>query len=1011
MSNDLFNISLNQGKNFNNYQTKIKQSVTNKSVTKQSVTKQSVNKPPVNKNIPNGNSFSNSFGNSFGNSFSNSFGPSLKEGFSTSVQNQKRGTPLTSSSDVDELNRLQAQYNILMQQYTTIQKSIGDSSLETIDRFNSNNPYLNKTIKFNTGNVCYVTAQGIVKYIQTQDIWNSTNAPKEYIDINLPWLTSYSVPGTTIPTTPTLISGTPVKLNESLGNEGTNVYASKLINNPSSAYIGCYNDFPPSTDTLLVPVMGSTNEVNGFTATASSIYENNNDFTGPWCAFDNNINTWWHSNIDSNCLYNSTTGQYVGNSSLNVIGSNGETTNILGEWLQISFPNQSLTTVTKYSIQGRQGCCGQPNGRDPNTWYLLGLKDNQWIQVDYQSNISFNWKMLTFNIANPQPCSAYAIITTVAGDSASPAGNRSCVQIATWNLFANSLSSSDSRAMIWNPSSIGYTTLDKCQEYAVDNGYQYFGLQDYKSDGTSACLVSNDITRTQMYGDASNQVTIIPIWESNTTGSSATHAKLGGRGRFVLADDSGNTIWQSAKTDPANCAIQYSFSELSDASGNVLNHYKDTTLDKCQQLCTDNKDCYGFSMNSDSNNECWLKSQFKRIKSSTNRGLYAKNGKQKCTFVLILQDDGNLCIYQGTPENVINPAVWCTMSNGKQLQPNSDWEASKSSFGRNYIIGGEALSINQWIGSNNGSTKLIMQSDGNLVLYTSESKPGCVTNDKTYGNAGINAVYKLNSSGNKDSLGKVSYIDSESMLKEYPDSMLGYTNNYQIYQNTDTVGNDIASMIVQDESQCQLNCNNNSSCAAYVYMPSSTTCWLKNNAAYPKGTKQPNNNVNLGVRQPGLKNSKNCSNKIVEIDTVQYDNYLKGDPMTQDTKCNTQVVSQEDRIIFDNIKSQLFILGQDIASKMERLYNQDNKIYEKLNMNSAQFNKDLEKYKNINIKIKQELDLQSNNNNIEGMHNMNDINGMLSDTDLIVLQANYKYIMWSILAVGLLTITINVIKK
>ena len=45
------------------------------------------------------------------------------------------------------------------------------------------------------------------------------------------------------------------------------------------------------------------------------------------------------------------------------------------------------------------------------------------------------------------------------------------------------------------------------------------------------------------------------------------------------------------------------------------------------------------------------------------------------------------------------------------------------------------------------------------------------------------------------------------------------------------------------------------------------------------------------------------------------------------------------------------------------------------------------------------------------MHNMNDINGMLSDTDLIVLQANYKYIMWSILAVGLLTITINVIKK
>ena len=99
---------------------------------------------------------------------------------------------------------------------------------------------------------------------------------------------------------------------------------------------------------------------------------------------------------------------------------------------------------------------------------------------------------------------------------------------------------------------------------------------------------------------------------------------------------------------------------------------------------------------------------------------------------------------------------------------------------------------------------------------------------------------------------------------------------------------------------------------------------------------------------------------------------------------------------------------------MENLYNQDNKVYEKLNMNAQQFKKDLQKYKNINIKISQELNLQSNNN-IEGMQNlnlnMNDINGMLSDTDLRVLQGNYSYIMWSILAVGILTITINTMRK
>jgi hypothetical protein len=133
--------------------------------------------------------------------------------------------------------------------------------------------------------------------------------------------------------------------------------------------------------------------------------------------------------------------------------------------------------------------------------------------------------------------------------------------------------------------------------------------------------------------------------------------------------------------------------------------------------------------------------------------------------------------------------------------------------------------------------------------------------------------------------------------------------------------------------------------------------------------------------------------------------------MTADTQCNTSVVSQADQIQFDNIKSQLITLGNDIASKMENLYNQDNRIFEKLNTNAEQFKKDLANYKLTNLKIKKELNLQTNN--IEGMQNfnMNDLNGMLSDSDLRVLQENYGYIMWSILAVGILTVTINTMRK
>ena len=57
------------------------------------------------------------------------------------------------------------------------------------------------------------------------------------------------------------------------------------------------------------------------------------------------------------------------------------------------------------------------------------------------------------------------------------------------------------------------------------------------------------------------------------------------------------------------------------------------------------------------------------------------------------------------------------------------------------------------------------------------------------------------------------------------------------------------------------------------------------------------------------------------------------------------------------------------------------------------------------------------NNNIEGMHNLsnpldlNDLNGMLSDSDLRVSKENYSYILWSILAVGIIAITINTMKN
>lgn len=154
----------------------------------------------------------------------------------------------------------------------------------------------------------------------------------------------------------------------------------------------------------------------------------------------------------------------------------------------------------------------------------------------------------------------------------------------------------------------------------------------------------------------------------------------------------------------------------------------------------------------------------------------------------------------------------------------------------------------------------------------------------------------------------------------------------------------------------------------------------------------------------------------MEVDSIQYDNYTKGSAMTVDVECNESLISQKDKLMLDNIKAQLNLLGQDISTTMERMYTQDKNITTKLNTNTDQFNKDLNSYKNVNLKIKNELELQSNSN-IEGMQNIvssrtiNDITGMLNDTNLRVIQSNYGYLLWSIITLGIIIITINTMRK
>ena len=254
--------------------------------------------------------------------------------------------------------------------------------------------------------------------------------------------------------------------------------------------------------------------------------------------------------------------------------------------------------------------------------------------------------------------------------------------------------------------------------------------------------------------------------------------------------------------------------------------------------------------------------------------------------------------------------------------------------------------------------------------------------------------------------------------------MTGKSLEYELLKNTNSWGNDISLTPNSDPSQCKVACNNNPNCNGFVFNNNNNDCWLKNSSVYPQGTfinKEPG--TDLFIRKPQVYNNSTCSKKMNPIDSIQYSNYIKGNAMNSGTKCGLQLIPDIDKAKLNTAVNQLSGISQQIASKANILGNNTNNINNQIDTDYSNMKQNLNEYKNIKGKINtllnpNSLDKQNENkinNNInslmEGMLNMQDIDAMVSDSDLNVLKNNYQYILWSIIALTAIIITINTLKK
>ena len=895
------------------------------------------------------------------------------------------------------INNLRQEYDQTLQEYNTLTSQISGNINSYVNRVSSNNPYLNKVVSFTTGEIGYVTNQGVVKLIPSSTIWKTLSIPQKIQKkLNIPWNNSYNTLGTQIPTTPPLVSGTPVSIGQSLGNEGSNIFVNQLLPNVNPKYIDCYaanstndnmtfiGDAPPSLTNVSI-------QNGNFSQTQ---IENNSYQYLTW-------NTTTVPGWNFNCvLINNSTAwgfpiPYPNGNQCACIQKNQEL------WTNIWISFVAGTTYTlSFSACGRNCCDGSGMANPIN----LGLEGTTF----YTLNATINqWQTYTVTFT-PQTSGGQRL--SFIGDWTS-SDRSTAIQNVTLN-------SSDS-------TSSGTYSYGSCKQAAINNDYRYFGLQNVNpSTGQGYCAVSNSEPSTKQYGISKIPSKMIELWSSKTSGQTGNTAKLSNTGSLQVINSSGQVVYSSPSKNAKPSNYLGCYGDKSTRAMTVYNNgAQEYSNSQCQQIAQQNGyQLYGLqNSTSGTNAQCMLsnsESQSLQYGKATNctkvsDGSWSGGGwsnsvynttDPQSNYYLSLQSDGNMVIYRGTSPTDNQGTIWNTKTKGKQQNPNPNMVATNGKYGQNWIVEESTLAPGDFVGSDDGSLALIMQSDGNLVLYTFQMVKNCqkMSVGNMGGGIGANALYDIGLTAISGNMGNLGFIDSDSNLYTYPTDNQGYSNNYTITNNMNTDGNDIdgASFGNATVDSCKTACNNNTDCAGFVFDNANKICYPKNSSMYPYGGESVplnNNDIYLRGKQPntpplGVTQNTNNTNSIT------YQNYInKGNIGSQYGLANATTTQKQQ---IDQLQTKLDLLSGQITGLTNNFQSGTTTAENQSKANIAGI------YDNLT-----NLTETNNKSIIVAGETAGNIQNILKDSDIVVLQKNYDYLFWSILATGTVLISMNIIKK
>lgn len=925
-----------------------------------------------------------------------------------------------STKQQEMISNLQSQYQTTLNEYQSLMAQIGQTTTNYVDRTTSSNPYLGKNIQFSSGEIFYVTNQGVAKKYDKNSISSTlgnNGCPGTTVNINQE-ISGPFTPGATLPTTPNLVIGTPMVSGQSCGYEGENIYVNQIVGTTNTNYLGCYAD---SSANPLMTFIGDS------PPPPTSLQ--NGSFSQPQLG----ANSYEQMDVTTHRkgLYKLLKGSGTHTTELLGWTFNGYLLNASTNWtFPIPYPSgsqcvaivntQSLSQVVKLTAGATYNLSFVASGSDGGSGSGVSNPINiQLSNTDNSNPISIvsnlqppvsTWTNYTYSVTVPN--TQNYILSFVGTQSNSPVST--AIQNVTFNTSSTNSGS--------------YSYAD-CQQAAIDGGYQYFALQNAnQSSAMGYCAVSkNEPIATSLGGSfVPSKKTV--IWKSDTKGDSGNSATLNNSGSLSVVNSSGASIYS---TPNSNAQPSNYYGCYADQSTRAMNMYNNNSqqydLQQCQQAAQSIGATYFALQNSTSgtNAACFTSSDFSQateygaannctqITDASGSWTFSGGGWSNAiyntslpnsNYYLILNvsnNQGQMSIYRGTGPTDSQGLIWQT-SLFDGLLSNPTYAATNGKYGTNWMANGSTLAAGDFISSTYGELVLMMQTDGNLTLCTFTDVPNCakMSDGNTGGGPGANAIYNLNSVGFPTNMGLLAYIDQNTGLNVYPTSNTQYSNNYTTFDALNNSGNDISNASYSNATvdQCQTTCNNNPDCAGFVMSSSAlgSTCYPKTTGMYPANPGQIDPNYTTYVRSlEPINTPSGISNVVNNVNSVVYQNYPSGSSDNTSLYTLSSATSAQ--------RAQL----TDLQSRLNILTNQLNNYTNQFS--SGTQSADVQSQTNITGLGNYLQDLNKTNLKINNFDT--NLENILNDSDIIVLQKNYNYLFWSILAAGVVLVSMNLVRN